>query len=525
MLVPRHFHWFLCALWVSGLTFSVRTKAQVAKPPTAKTPSIAERYFAQSRITQEAQGPEKNKFRYSFLFPTKATAEITITVNPNQFYKPTAKESKLGGAGAKVYALKITGDPNTNKHTLSYFVPYSSLSPSAVRQIRGMAGGSAVPNGQTAGPRLRLAAYATREDDDAGSYGTQEPDTGSGEGQGEEGASVATDISEGSEAVEQVVALLKSVGLEAEALQIAEIVSDLASSGVRDFKIWALGSADRALVEQILSYRYCVYNLPLLDIKPLFPRFNPALDQTSADSVLSSVDRNIDDQLTVSSFQKLVAWLKSAATEELPFLPLVTPLAGDPLGAEQADLSQSLAQLLAEIRSMAPYCSGTWSGTFQVIGSAPSELMDDHAQPQGLSGPTTYSDSGTVHFSITNGLVKGTIDGALKFNVTFPELYGCTGSPSYSGLLYGQVDQLGNANVTTTPTSPHEFNLSCTGPMCDELSGGKCAPMPRGMSSWGFNIDLSGQRPSYDMYTEPFNAPLRAAGFKRHITITVHKLQ
>jgi hypothetical protein len=498
------------------------TQAATSKAP--KAPSLAELFLAQTKVQQEAQGAARNIFRYSFLFPTKTTAELTITLHPNQRYVPTPQESKASRTGAKVYGLKTSNDIRTNSYTLNYSVPYSSLPPDVVLQLRGMPTGPAALDRPMYAPRLRRAAYFPRAGIEAAAGGGQEsppvPLTGNkSDGQGEEAVSVTVVLTWVEAALEDLEAFCKGAGLEIEKLGIA---GKGVSAILNLSEAWMLMVHERALLAQISAYQYCADNLSDLGVNP--SRVQPGT-QEQADKIAGYAPGDVLDQF--------VAMLAKEAATLITWVPLLGPTVEDSLNENLQRAQSDLNQDLENLRNTLPYCTGMWYGNYRVTGSGGYAFTP--AIQVGGSGPATFSEFGSLHFSVTNGHVNGKLDGNFQGNINTPGLYNCTVKSSYPGLLNGIVQKGGNFFSTTlesVPASPTGPSISCTGPLCD-VKGSPCGSVPSDntqnphwLGSLGFHVTLSdGQTSDYEMYSAPADAPYVQVGFKGHVTVTVMKLQ
>jgi hypothetical protein len=482
---------------------------------------VAELFLARTKVQREAQGAAKNTFRYSFLFPTKATAEMIITLKPNQYYAPTPQESKATGAGAKVHGLKTRNDTKTNSYTISYFVPYSSLPPDVVQQLRGMATGPAALDRLTEAPHLRLAAYFPGAGIEAADEGGQEslpvPLTGKeSSGQGEEGVTVDVALDWLKAALEDLEAFLKGAGLEIPGPEPSVPISSV----INFTEALALSETDRDLLAQILAYQYCADNLSNLGVNPsALPQGVQAIADTTAGYASGDVGA------------QFVALLVKEAASLVGWVPLLGPTVEKQLNQLQQSWAENVQQDLNNLRALLPYCTGMWYGNFRITGSGPG-MLPNAAGQSGPAGPTTFSDFGSLHFSVTNGQAKGKIDGNYKLNFAFPDMYNCTDESSYSGALVGDVQKGGlnivEAKLTSYPYTSTGSLPSCTGPFC-EIPGAQCSRMAIPIPSWEFKISLAGGQPSdYDLFSSPFSAidvRMKQAGYEGHVTVTLRKLQ
>ena len=86
-------------------------------------------YFRQ--VQTEVVSQSETSIHYVQTFPESAKADTTVTFTPGQQYTPTSAEmERAARAGAQVYNLKLTTEPQGPKKVriyLQYFVPYSAI--------------------------------------------------------------------------------------------------------------------------------------------------------------------------------------------------------------------------------------------------------------------------------------------------------------------------------------------------------------------------------------------------------------
>jgi hypothetical protein len=94
-------------------------------------------YLAAAKTQVVSQS--KTSVQLLFTFPDGATADETITIQPDQQYMPTPEElARAAQSGKQTYNLKfaaVPDGPDRTQITLQYFVPYSSLPPDAQQAI------------------------------------------------------------------------------------------------------------------------------------------------------------------------------------------------------------------------------------------------------------------------------------------------------------------------------------------------------------------------------------------------------
>jgi hypothetical protein len=509
MTLPRHSYVLLCAFIAFLGIQSVATSAQ-----TLSATSLSEKLLAQTKVQQESQGTATNTHRYSFLFPTKDTAEITLTMLPNQFYKPTPQESKASGAGAKIYGLKTTKDSKSNSYTINFFVPYSSLPPNVVQQLRAMAQGPAVLRAWTHAPRLLPAAYrSTGAGVEPAQMGAQESGSGTlgppqlgpePSGEGEEGVTFSQVLSVADTSIQALQSWMDQQGIEDPALEnLGEGVSD--ASAV--FEAAALNDTAASMITELNAWTYCADHTSVQNPVPLAGG-TPGLYQSQADQTALSIKTDVAVQFLGIMDKLLVS--SQVGPEANVLLSLVDPFAVMAKKLEELD-----AEELATLKhTLGTYCSGTWYGSFQVSGT----------EPMG----TTYSETGTIHFSVSNGQASGTIEGTYNFAQVYPDIENCTGQVSYQGTLKGGVTAMQNFDATTLFTktvSPSTFTLHGTymNKTCEDVY--QAVPVPRRTL---VNVILVDGQPSvWDSSAGPgaYPAQLTQAGAHGHQTVTVHKLR
>ncbi len=508
MTLPRHSYLLLCTFIAFLGIQSIATNAQ-----TPSATSLSQQLLAKTKVQQESQGTATNTHRYSFLFPTKDTAEIALTMQPNQFYKPTPQESKASGAGARIYGLKTTKDSKTNSYTINFFVPYSSLPPNVVQQLRAMGQSPAVLRASTHAPRLLPAAYRSGAGLEPGQMGAQESGSGTlgppplgpePSGEGEEGVSFSQVLSFADTSIQALLAWMDQQGIQDPALEnLGEGVSD--ASAV--FEAAALNDTAASMITELNAWTYCADNPSVQNPVPLAGG-TPGLYQSRADQTALSIKTNVAVQFLGIMDKLLIS--SQVGPEANVLLSLVDPFAVMTKKLEELD-----AEELATLKHMlSTYCSGTWYGSFQVSGT----------EPMG----TTYSDTGTIHFSVSNGQASGTIEGSYDFAQVYPNIENCTGQVSYQGTLKGGVTALQNFDATTLFTktvSPSTFTLQGTymDKTCDEAY--PAVPVPHRTL---VNVILVDGQPSvWDSSAGPgaYPAQLTQAGAHGHQTVTVHKLR
>jgi hypothetical protein len=420
--------------------------AQAATPPSTSAQSLQERFLAGTTMQPETQEAAKNVFRYSVAFPANATAELTITLQPNQFYKPTPQESKASGSGSNLYALKAMTSSNGNSVTVTYFVPYSSLSPGLVQQLRAMVTGPTAFRHPTDAPHLLLAAFRSRQSEGPPQMGGQESGSGTlaplpnyqeSNGQGDEGLTFSEVLSFADTAVQAILDWVQQNGGENPALEnLGEGLTD--SSAV--VEAIALNDATVSLITQVDAWQYCADNPAAQNPGSALPGATPGLYQSQADQTVASIKSDVAMEF-VSVMDKLIA----TSTE----VPGLNALLGalNPFEAIQNKLQASAEDSFASLRhSLASYCAGTWYGTFVIKGT--------------MGGVFTSSDTGTIHFSVNRGTAKGTISGNFNLVDALPGISGCTGQVSYQGVLNGTVVPLQNfsaASLRAVSVAPPTF--------------------------------------------------------------------
>jgi hypothetical protein len=486
--------------------------AQAATPQSTSTQSLQERFLAGTTMQPEAQGSAKNVFRYSVSFPANATAELTITLQPNQFYKPTPQESKASGSGASLYALKATTNSNGNSVTLTYFVPYSSLSPDVVQQLRAMATGPAAFRRSTDTPRLVPAAFRSRQSAGPPQMGPQEPGSGTlgsasngqaSNGEGDEGLTFSEVLSFADTAVQAILAWEEQNGGQEPALEAGgEGLTD-ASAVV---EAAALNIETVSLITQVDAWQYCADNPAVQNPGAALPGATPGLYQSQADQTVASIKSDVAMEF-VSVMDKLIA----TSTE----VPGLNALLGalNPFAAIQNKLQESAEDSFASLRhSLASYCSGTWYGTFQVAGTA----------------VFTYSDTGTIQFSVSRGQAKGEISGNYNYSEVIPGLVNCTGQVSYQGALHGDVFALQNYSATTLKSDSVSPSTFTPQGMYAEKPCSAVYPPLKTPTQVLVNIALiDGYASVYDSNSGVGAYPdfMKNAGFSGHETVTVHELK
>jgi hypothetical protein len=499
---------------------------QAATPQAPKTQSLKDLFLAQTKVQQESPGAAKNIFRYSFLFPIKATAELTITLQPNQFYTPTAQEAKAVGTGPKFYGLKTTNDVNANSTTLSYFVPYNSLSPSVVQQLRGMATGPAARIRPRYAPRLRTVAFQGAGTQ-TGNGSQQQPESlpvplGNGQGQGEEGVSVSaalswqTALEDVAKVIEALEQWAKGVGMEIPGLSP---VGTGASSAANTIEAFELNDTDTNLLTQMLGWQKCAHNLSSLGLTDYYNRGQ------------GGSPPYIDDQVS-NFYADMIGQFIALLIKEIPVV-------GSILNANEQikALSEPLDQYLSNVRGVLPQCKGMWYGHFHAIATVTGATSDI---------------TGTIVFDASSGPVKGEIQEHDKF--TSVGYLTCSGEGDFSADLFGTVVKAPQLSDPSSkgPSIPDRAGLDIgaltpTGQSveCKVLDGSTLA-ITQSPPSWNLVANLvSGQPTDYDLPYVPtvstaaappevpgaFVAAAAAAGtFQQvgetgHVTVTVVQLQ
>ena len=534
MSFPRRLYLPFCALWVLGFALLALSRANAqacnptarldaslgnqregldalilgapaAAPAAPKAQTLRDKFLAQTTVTLEDQGAEKNIFRFSFLFPTKATAELTITIQPNQLYTPTAQELKAGGKGERVYGMKTTSAANGSSYTVSFFVPYSSLSPDLVQKIRGLAAGAAPTGDRTDAPHLLLAGYSRAVRNVTGS-GIQE--TGGAPGSNglgeEEGASATANFVWGAQTVgesyDDMANWLKAAGGETEAAEVLGVLGTSLTGIGNAIEAWELGEADDILLAEIAAWKYCAHNMDSLKVNP--PSGPDQLSPSELDNLQTQVDQLAD--LAPSDVRDQFVWsmLSEANSKTWPFSGLFE----EPIAAKKQAASDELASLLSDIRShLQPYCKSVWYGNFQITET----LTSSHQ---------TYDTTGNLYFSINYVYLNGKIENAhVTHSLLDPTAQKCLGQGTYSAILAGggfsaMIPTAAGVNRSYVPVvaftsqtiepSPPNHDMQCS-----ILSAGEWVnqTMPWPNETWDLTILVGGdfQSTEYDLPLAP----------------------
>jgi hypothetical protein len=533
MSFPRRLYLPFCALWVLGFALLALSRANAqacdptarldaslanqrggldalmlgtpaAAPAAAKAQSLRDKFLAQTKVTLEDQGAEKNVFRFSFLFPTKATAELTITIQANQLYTPTPQESKAGGKGERVYGMKTTRAADGSSYTASFFVPYSSLSPDLVKKIRGLAAGPAPTGDLTDAPHLLLAGYSPAVRNAAGS-GIQEVGgaLGSNSQGGEEGASATANFVWGAQTVgesyDDIEKWSKAAGRESEAAEALGVTGQLLTGTGNVIEAWMLGEVDSILLAEIAAWQYCAHNMDSLDVNPPggADHLSPGeLDnlQTQVDILANLAPRSVGDQFVWSM-------LSEANSYTWPFSGLFE----EAIASKKQAASQELASLLSDIRNhLLPYCKSVWYGNFHITRT--------HA----LAGQT-YDTTGDLYFSVNVPFLKGKIENAHVKHSLLASDQKCFGEGTFSATLSGgglfpMLPTAAGTNRSYVPVvaftsqtiepSPPNHDMQCS-----ILSAGEWVnqTMPWPNETWDLTILVGGdfQSTEYDLPLAP----------------------
>ncbi len=534
MSFPRRLYLPFCALWVFGFALLALSRANAqacnptarleaslgsqrggfdalmlgtpaAAPATPTVQSLRDKFLAQTKVTLEDQGAEKNVFRFSFLFPTKATAELTITIQPNQFYTPTAQELKAGGKGERVYGMKTTRAANGSSYTASFFVPYSSLSPDLVQKIRGLAAGTAPTGDLTDAPHLLLAGYSRAVRDVTGS-GIQE--TGGAPGSNglgeEEGASATANFVWGAQTVgesyDDIEKWSNAAGGESEAAEAFGATGPLLTGTANFIEAWMLGDADDILLADIAAWKYCAHNMDSLDVNP--PSGPNQLSPSELDKLQTQVDQLADLAPYYVSDQFVWSMLSEANSYTWPFSGFFE----EPIAEKKQAASDELASLISDLRNhLQPYCKSVWYGNF-------------HITERYALGGQTYDTTGNLYFSVNVPFLKGKIENAhVTHSLLVPRAQQCFGQGTYSAILSGggllpMISRAAGANPSSAPVIPFTSQTVNPSPenhpfQCSIYSAGEwvnqAEPWPN--ETWNLTILIGGdfQSTEYDLPLAP----------------------
>lgn len=480
-----------CALSVSSLILPVPAKAQTTAPTAAAAQIPAQKLLAQMKVQQEPQGTNKNSWSYSILLSPNVTAELTVTIQPNQQYTPTPQEAAETGAGPRVFGLKATNDVTTNTSTLSYFVPYSSLTPDVVQQLQARAPGSASLDRPTGAPYVRLIAYTARRVQAASTSAGQEQaptPLGNENQQGEEGVSITAVLQWAKAALEDLESLAEQLGLNAEESNLAEYLGTAGasvSSLINAIEALGLNQADTMLLNQIMAYLYCIDNSSNMGLPP------SAVDQNAQQMAAVYV---ADARIAIEAQFDGLGIQQASPLTGIPLVPIVGPKFEEQLGQELQDADAELLAALAAIRGLVPQCQGMWYGTFNTtVTQAPIGLTVASSGILHFIDHYVPSPTGSVPSPEYTGIIAGQVTATT--NTSFES---CTGSSSFQATISGnQNGKPGYSGLPPHisflygPTTPATFPIQCTSAETGPSTGTTSAA-----PNWPLEINLDDTQPS-----------------------------
>jgi hypothetical protein len=332
-------------------------------------------------------------YRYQLSFPTNTVSNLTITVQINQRYVFTKSDKP----GSQIYGLTYTDNAATRTSTVRYFIPYSSLPPSEVQQLRSL--GSTADNPlDLQHPSLLQVTYSRNIVADAGGEGANgEP------GQNGLGAWITIIASWANKGLEDFETFLQVNGDEAPAL--LETTSLMLQGGLAAQEAYSITTTDAALLQQIAGYRECAHQLAAQDSNY----------QEAANLADYAYSKAYDLETTQFLFLLGNFFAKPVETVENVFS--INPVKGG---------EASIEQLLQQLQQALPQCRGRWYGTYRI-----------RATMTGVG--FSYEDVGHVLFSVNGGVITGTVDGVQGEKLKTP-FETASGTTSYHDTLGGSVN-------------------------------------------------------------------------------------
>jgi hypothetical protein len=523
---------FICCLTV--LTLSGAGRAQQApsatssSTPGSATPtvkqrsaggaSVADRFLSQTTARLQSADTANNVYHYVLTFPSKTTANFTITLQLNQLYRPTAKDLRRRGGGIELYGVSASSDAASRSTTVRVFLPYRSLPPDAVKRLHASLPTAPTSDATRAITQLMSYRYFSVAYQGYGQAGA--PASGVTELQGF-WASFVVELLKGmaDPAVEESI----QNGLE-EIQGAGKAFTAYVSSLIGVLEAGMLNAEDTALLAKIMAIVDCAGN-PLSQGLQNAPAPNPydQPDQLGSDAKAAVA-------LQFGLLMAKVA-VDLAGTETAPGLGVL----GGALVAGAADkasemLAQDLQDTLHKLQLSAPSCQPTlWWGDYEIVGTP--------LQATGWS----FTNEGNLQFSVTDGRIKGVVEGHLKGHTG---VLNCTVYQTYTGQLTGYSTMQApyyDAHVSARGRG----SSSATGTMPD---GSPCpAGPPRPISVSLFLCLVDGHTHRYDQYSDNLacsgadanaflaksaaaaqdenNQHERGLGYSGRVTVTVKKVQ
>lgn len=349
----------------------------------------------QARLVRQTTSGNTLSYYYSLTFPTKVTGKLSITLSVDQSYALT-KDDK---AGAGVYGLRYTRDLTMHLSTLKYFVPYRSLPPSVVKQLRTL---TATP-AHTDAADMSLAALTTRQV----AYDSQflVADEAGGEGASNESGNDGVGVTIVGQWVDSGLHYVEGF-MEALGLEVPELLEDTATAltaGLGLFEALSLNNTDTTLVQQLDAYRDCADDLAAQE-----PNLKGAAGR--ADASAGKAGDWVGSQFMLQMAQSLPGVETVAGLFNVNFVKL-----------SESDLEASLQ----ELRQNLPQCRGRWFGSYHI---------EDKTQVFG--GVMSVEDVGQVRFSVDGDLISGSVSG-VQAQKTVGTALNMSGGSSYTGSLIG----------------------------------------------------------------------------------------
>ena len=424
-------------------TSSAMPRAGVATPSVdqrrALRAAAKERFLSQTTARLQSADTVNNVYHYVVTFPTKTktTANLTITLQLNQSYRPTAKDLRRSGSGIELYGGSSSSNAASRSTTVRFFVPYRSLPPDVVKRLHASlptAPASDATGAITPWMSYRYFSVAYQGDGQEGA-----PASGATELRGFWGSFLVELLQQ---ETEPAVAQSLQNGVS-EIPEAGETFTGGFFSGIDLIEAGMLGEEDDALLAQIMAYVDCV-------------------DNPSPQGLQNPTGPDQGDQY--GSDAKEAVALQFALLMAKVAVPLATTEVSAGLGvlggsffagaAAKASeyLAQDLQETLQNLQSLAPKCQPTlWEGVYKMSGTG--------ASATGL----TYTNQGTLQFSVAGGKIKGTMNGTYK---NYAQMLNCSGETSFTGLLTGYTRmQAPYYDATVVGKAPPSTNWSITGTM------------------------------------------------------------
>jgi|SRR5580658_6747643 hypothetical protein len=429
---PSPFIVCLAALTLAVLTMSSAARAQqtpranpsaaprsgVATPAVnqqaASGGAVTERFLSQTTARLQSADTVNNVYHYVVAFPTKTTSNFTITLQPNQSYRPSAKDLKRHSAGVNLYGVTFNKNAANHSATVKFFIPYSSLPPDVVRRLRALPSKASTRDAPKASPQL--VSYQYRP---VGYQG---------------GGQQSAPVSGGAEELGVLTTLFNQM-VESGAVdpQVADWIAEAfpenpeagenaieAYSALKDInEALTLNQEDSEILAEVMALENCARNMP--NGLPNMPEFQAEIDQ------LGSEAREDVEMQFLALMAKVTGGLLPA-----PQSTGMGILQGGPIDAVAngfaAIAKQELEADLKTLRSEVPSCvADSWWGDFEMTNTIFGE--------KGVVVSTT-SESGTMNFTVTAGAIKGTVDGMFKTRYFFGW---CIAEDAFTGQLSGRT--------------------------------------------------------------------------------------